>query len=321
MQNEIEERVRGAIAWRVFPGCVIGIVAANGKREVHAFGQLTYDPASPLVCDRTIYDIASVTKSIPLASLALQLAASSRLNLDEQVKTYVPELQHDLGATIRDLLLYRVQGPALSTLSFKTFEELRTHVLERGFATRSNESHFTNMPAFVLGLAIERATGEILPALADRLFFAPLQMHDTTYFPHDIERVAPTEIIGGRKLRGIVHDESARLFTKRRRAVGHAGVFSTAPDLLNFLEALIAGRFFAILDGATQGLGWQTNQPWLPQGGFGKTGFTGTSVAVDPKRGIGLVILSNRTYPTRPPDDSAIMAFRKEVANVVFSGV
>jgi CubicO group peptidase (beta-lactamase class C family) len=228
-----------------------------------------------------------------------------------------------------------VHGPQMSKLKFETFEEVRTYIFEHGFDTAPSESEYTNLPAFLLGIILERAGGEILPALAHKDFFGPLAMNDTTFFPHDLERAAPTEIVEGKEIRGIVHDESARVFSRARRAVGHAGLFSTAPDLLNFLEALLQGKFSAVTDAAQKGLGWQREgdfldrlrlqqgEPSLKPTRFGKTGFTGTSVVVDLEKEIGLVILSNRTYPHRPPDagsiHSGINSFRTDVAGIVFS--
>jgi CubicO group peptidase (beta-lactamase class C family) len=313
MRDDIAARVSKAIEEKVFPGCVIGTVRSSNEREVMPFGNFTYEKGAPKVTENTIYDLASVTKSIPVAALAALFTAEGRLPLSEPVKTYIPELQNDFGATVQDLLRYRVRGAQLSTLKYTTFEQIRTHIFEQGFAAPPGESEYANLPAFLLGIVLERVGGEILPALAHKYFFGPLKMNDTTFFPHDIERVAPTEVVDGVKVRGIVHDESARMFALKRRAVGHAGLFSTAPDLLNFLEALLQGKFPAVVEAAEQGLGWQL----MAKDAFGKTGFTGTSVLVDRQKGIALVILSNRTYPKRPAGASAINSFRADIAEIV----
>ena len=324
---EIESRVQRAIAGNVFPGCVIGTVRKSGEREIFPFGHLTYEPDSPRVTEDTVYDLASVTKSIPVASLALMFIAEGELRLSDAVTNYVPELRNDHGATIEDLLRYRVRGPQLSTLRYKTYEEIRTHVFERGFDGPPGDEYYTNLPAFLLGIILERAGDASLPVLAHRYFFEPLAMNSTTFFPSASD-CAPTEIVDGEEIRGIVHDESARVFSRARRAVGHAGLFSTAPDILNFLEALLQGRFPAIVDGGQKGLGWQLDQQWFmgksagPKT-FGKTGFTGTSVVCDVERGIAFAILSNRTYPQRPPDaasiTSAINIFRSDIADILFA--
>ncbi|HTR19200.1 MAG TPA: serine hydrolase domain-containing protein [Candidatus Paceibacterota bacterium] len=327
MPEKISTWARQAIEERVFPGCVIGIVRKNGEREVLPFGRFTYENDSPKVAEDSIYDLASVTKSIPVASLTAMFVAEGRLSFDDKVKKHLPELRNDFGATIEDLLRYRVHGPRMSALRYPTFEQVRTHIFEHGFDAPPGKSDYTNLPAFLLGIVLERVGGEILPALAHKYFFGPLEMNDTTFFPHDIASIAPTELVEGKEIRGIVHDESARMFAQKRRAVGHAGLFATAPDLLNFLEALLQGKFPAVVDAAEKGLGWQLYQQWFMghcgAKTFGKTGFTGTSVVVDREKRTGLVILSNRTYPKRPPDaasiNSAINSFRAEVADIVFS--
>src|SRR5665213_45418 len=323
MREEIAARVGRAIHEKTFPGCVIGIARANGKREILPFGRFTYEDDSPEVAIDSIYDLASITKSIPVASLGALFASTSRFNLDDKVVTYIPELQNDFGATIEDLLRYRVQGARMSTLNHPTFEQIRAYIFENGFVAAPGKSEYTNLPAFLLGIILERVSGEILPALAHKYFFEPLAMTDTTFFPHDIKRVAPTEVVDQQEIQGIVHDESAQMFARKRRAVGHAGLFSTTLDLLNFLEALLQGKFPTIVDAAELELGWQVDEPWMGKSRnsktFGKTGFTGTSVLVDKEKGLGIVIISNRTYPKRPADGTAINLFRADIAELIWS--
>lgn len=317
--EDISGRAMRGVQEKVFPGCVVGIVRANGEREIQAFGRFTYEADSLEVTEHTVYDLASVTKSIPLASLVALSIEKRKFALDDKVKKYVPELCNDHGATIEDLLRYRVKGTQLSTLRYRTFEEIRTHVLEHGFDAPPGESVYTNLPAFILGLILERAEGAPITSLAQEIFFGPLDMKETTFFPSPAD-CAPTEIDERGEVRGLPHDESAYVFARASRAAGHAGLFSSAPDILNFLEALLAGDFPHILKGARKGLGWQTEGVFLgssPAGRFGKTGFTGCSVVCDPARVIGLVILSNRTYPKRPADQDAVNIFRRDIADVV----
>lgn len=315
MREELTALAEKAIAEKTFPGCVLGVIGADSRRDIFAFGHLTYEEISPKVREDTIYDLASVTKSIPVASLVALFLADTRLHLADKIAKFLPELQNDFGATIEDLLLYRVKGPRMSAIHVATFEQLRTHIFENGFDGPPGESEYSNLPAFLLGIVLERVGGEILPALAHHYFFGPLEMHETTFFPHDVSRIAPTEVLDGAEIRGIVHDESARIFALQRRAVGHAGLFSSAPDMLKFLGALLQGEFPPVLEAAKGGLGWQR----LPEGRFGKTGFTGTFVAADPAQKRALVLLSNRTYPKRPPDNHAIQVLREQLAGVVFS--
>ncbi len=229
MHKEIQARAERAIQEKVFPGCVIGVVRKNGDREVFPFGNFTYETDSQKVAENTVYDMASVTKSIPVASLALVLIREMRLNLIDKVGTYLPELHNDHGATIEDLLTYRVRGTQLSTLKDKTSDEIVQYVFEYGFDGPAGESHYTNLPALLLGLILERVAGEKLYHLAQRYFFGPLGMKDTTFFPdivvYETTNIAPTEIVDGEEVCGIVHDESARIFARTHRTVGHAGLF------------------------------------------------------------------------------------------------
>lgn len=328
MREEITNRVWQAIRERVFPGCVIGIVGAGGTREILPFGRFTYEEDAPVVGGHTLYDVASITKSIPTASLILTLIGEGRIRQTDRVRTYLPELLNDRDATVEDLLTYRVHGPRFSALADKTPKEFTQYILGHGFDAPPGESAYSNLPAFLLGLIAEAIAGKPLDEAALDIFFNPLGMSDTDWFPADSARIPPTEVVDGHEIRGIVHDESARVFARAHRAVGHAGLFSTAPDLLAFLEALLAGALPHVLYGAQRGWGWQRAGNLFmgehcSEGSFGKTGFTGTSVAVDPEKHVALVILSNRTYPTRPPEGiqvtSAINAFRADIADIVLA--
>jgi CubicO group peptidase (beta-lactamase class C family) len=195
-----------------------------------------------------------------------------------------------------------------------------------------------------MGLVVEKIGGKTLPALADEYFFTPLNMGRTTFSPKKfgLENIAPTEIDEwrGKLIHGEVHDESAWVMSQKM-AVGSAGLFSTASDLLTFLEMLINGgvqdgrRYFSdaiiremytnqIADiGEYTGLGWELNQPWFmgqhdSEHIFGKTGFTGCAVMANARAKIALVILSNRVHPKRPASSEAISRLRADIANIVF---
>lgn len=327
MHKEIEARVKRAVQGKVFPGCVVGLVNRAGERAILPSGRLTYEPDSPAVTAETVYDLASVTKSIPTASLAALFIDEGRLRLADRVRTYLPELQNDYGATIEDLLRYRVRGVRLSELANRTPEEILVHVFAQGFIAPAGEPEYTNLPALLLGLIVERVGGDTLDALAQKHFFGPLQMAHTTFFP-DAGGCAPTEVDERGEVRGLPHDESAYVLAKAGGAVGHAGLFSTAPDILDFLGALLRGDYPYIVRAAEAGLGWQLYEPYfmgthVSAHTFGKTGFTGTSVVIDMARGVAFVILSNRTYPQRPPDavsqNCAINIFRRDIADSVLS--
>ncbi len=330
MPEAIEKRALLAIEKKVFPGGVIGILH-NGERMILPFG--TLDGTEP-VTENSVYDVASVTKSIPTASLIALLMQEGKLAHTDAAKRYIPELQNDHGATIDDLLRYRVTGMRMSSLADQSADELTARLLSQGFEGPAGESRYTNMPAFLLGLIIERIENRSLDRIAKQKLFEPLQMSSTTFFPSagDHNRnIAPSEIDSRGEVRGLPHDESAYVCAKAGRSAGHAGLFSTASDLMNFLEQLVQYKgptFITVADDAEKGLGWQLHEPFFMgsacgQRTIGKTGFTGCSVVSDREKHTALVILSNRTYPKRPSDatspQSAINTFRRDIADIVFA--
>ena len=351
MEEEIQSLAQDAISARVFPGCVVGIAYAAGQRRYIPVGSFTYENGSSSMSADSIFDVASITKSIPTASLALQLIDEGKIRTEDPVIKYLPEMKNPERekVLIKHLLTYTLQleGPGIAAFKEKSPEEMTEYLLSHPFAYPPGTTFkYSNLPAFLMGLVLERVYGKPLDQLADEHFFKPLTMEHSTFAPERLtqEDIVPTEVDFRGEVRGIVHDESAYLFkTKGGKVAGHAGLFSTAPDLLMFLEMLLQngeknGKMYfskEIIEqmGANQipelsestGLGWELNQPRLfgskcgPHT-FGKTGFTGTMCVSDIERGIAFVILTNRIYPKRPSDSSAINAFRAAVSDVVWAG-
>lgn len=346
MQESISRRVQLAIQDNVFPGCVVGVVHKNRERLILPYGTFTYDALSPRVQEDSLYDTASLTKSIPTASLALMLIDQGKLHIQDKLIDYVPEFNNgDREAVlIKHLLTYTLDGYGLASQKQKTADELLHTILTQDFEKRPGTVFkYTNIPAALLGLVIEKITGSTLDTLADEHFFTPLKMSRTTFYPENflLEEVVPTEIDDWRGLvQGIVHDESAYIFKKEGRIMGHAGVFSTAGDILNFLEMLLNegtfgdrtyfSREIVKLMGTNQiaelndftGLGWELNQPrFLGKNGtehtFAKTGFTGTLCVCDVEKEVAYVILSNRIYPKRPIDSVAINSLRADLGEII----
>lgn len=337
-----------AIRDRVFPGCVVGVVRSDGSREIYPFGHFTYEETSPAVDADTMYDTASITKSIPTASLALQLIQDGRLALTDRLIDYIPEFKNSdrEKVLIKHLLTYTLDGYGLAArrLEAGTAAGLLELLMTRDFENPPGTVFkYTNIPAALLGLVIEKIYGTTLDVAADEHFFLPLRMTRTTFFPERFspDTIPPTERDEWRGLvQGVVHDESAYLCKKDGKITGHAGLFSTAPDLLTFLEMLLHRGTFrgvqyfseSIIEqiqtnqipelGDFTGLGWELNQPrymghYCSPHTFGKTGFTGTLCVCDIGKGIGYVILSNRTFPVRPADSGAINGFRKKIGEIL----
>lgn len=354
-KDTIAEVAQQAIKDKVFPGCVIGIVKRDGSREVLPFGTTTYEPSSSPVKENTIYDVASLTKSIPTSSLALQLIDEGRLKLSDKLIDYVPEFNNAdrENVLIKHLLTYTLDGYGLASamdgtdgasLYKRKASDMIQVLLTRDFEKRPGTVFkYSNIPAALLGMVIEKISGATLDYLANEKFFKLLAMNRSTFSPEifPLQEIAPTEIDDWRgTVHGVVHDESAYICKKENMIVGHAGLFSTAPDILNFLEMLLnrgsfhGKKFFSeeIIKQITTnqipelndftGLGWELNQPrymgeYCTPHTFGKTGFTGTLCVCDMEKGIAYVILSNRTYPKRSPDSQAINAFRKKIGEIV----
>jgi len=328
MPEALETLANAAIAAKVFPGCVIG-VARRGGSDIFAFGHNSYDAHARSTGGAMLYDLASITKSIPTASLALVLLGEKKLSLTTAVREYIPELKNEHGATLLDLLTYSVSGLRLSLLHTLSPERLLSAIMEHGFDAPPGARKYTNLPILLLGIVIERALGTSLDILARRYFFDPLKMADTAFFAGaPFARAAPTELDDWRGLvLGFTHDESAYILARTGRVSGHAGLFSTADDLLKFLSFLLQSsdeRRHFIVEGAQAGLGWQVDQQYfmgsyVSPKTFGKTGFTGTSILVDIERSVGFVILSNRTYPSRSQGHEPINAFRSAVADIILA--
>lgn len=351
----ISEAANRAIKDKTFPGCIVGIVNNKGEREILSFGHFTYDEQSPEVQTDTMYDTASITKSIPTGSLAFQLVDKGTLKLTDKLIDYVPEFNNSdrENVLIKHLLTYTLDGYGFASIVGKvggksmqdiTASDLQNLILTHDFEKRPGTVFkYTNIPAALLGLVVEKVYSDTLDNLADEHFFKPLSMTRSTFYPEkfSLDEIVPTEQDDWRGLvKGIVHDESAYICKQEGKIVGHAGLFSTAPDILNFLEMLLhKGTFqnqkyfsedmveqmgtnqIAELGDFT-GLGWELKQPrymgdYCTPHTFGKTGFTGTLVVCDVEKGIAYVILSNRIHPKRPTDSVAINAFRKVIGEII----
>lgn len=331
MEQSIKEIVSWAISERVFPGCVIGIIK-NGKRSILPFGKYTYDTdARPMQAD-SVFDIASITKSIPTSLLALLLIDRGKLRLDDKLISFVPEFQNPdrEQVLIWHLLTHTLDFDlTLSSLKDQEPDAILRHIFTAHFKSKPGTRYaYVNATSILLGLVIERVSKVQLDVFAKEELFEPLKMENTSFHPKNKRDIVPTEFDAwrGRLLQGEVHDESAYALRKKY-IVGSAGLFSNVPDLLTFLEMLLhkgsyegenyfsegmVGQMYANQLGRLGlfgGLGWELNKPlymgkYCSEQTFGKTGFTGCVVLSDPTKDVGAVVLSNYTYPHRKQDKS-----------------
>lgn len=348
MEKEITKRIKQAIREKVFPGCVVGVMKKNGKKFISPFGKFTYEEDSKCVTKDTMYDIASVTKSIPTSCLLLTLIDNGKISLDDAVSKYLPEFGNEKNKNnvlIRHLLSYTVSLDvhSMSALKDKSADEIIHTVITAKLKDKPGSRFlYTNSTALLIGMVVDKVSGKSLDAFARDSFFKHLKMNNTTFHPnkYDINKIPPTEIDDWRGLvHGVVHDESTYTL-QQKYYVGIAGIFSTVPDILNFLEMLLnygmlkAKRYFKTntvkqmmsnqLRGIkeTAGLGWRLNEKWFmgkycSKNTFGITGFTGCSVLCDPIKGLGIALFSNRTYPTRKTGIELINGVRSDIANIV----
>jgi CubicO group peptidase (beta-lactamase class C family) len=337
------------IQMQTFPGCQIGYIN-KGKTTLMEFGRLTYEHDSRHVSRSTMYDIASITKSIPTASVILKLIELQMLSLDDKVIKYLPELANSYRdqMLIRHLLTYTVVFDlpgGLAKLAKERPDDMLYEMYRTPLVAPPGERYwYTNLPAILLGLVAEQACNASLHDIARSWFFDPLAMNHTWFSPELLvtDNMAPTEAFEEGFSRGEIHDEAARVMQRHGRTAGDAGVFSTAEDLLKFASMLLAGgssgehTFFSTDTiremstnqiaalGEKTGMGWELGWKFFEAPGaseqlFGKTGFTGCVLLIDPKQQKAFVHLSNSTWPKRPTQRTGINRCRSELAEEFFA--
>ena len=350
MDESISGFVNQAIDDKTFPGAVVGYLK-DGKTHVMAFGHQEYDKDSPVIHEDTLFDVASVTKSIPTNSLILWLIDNNKLALDDVVSDFIPELEgpYRKEITIRHLLTYTVvydlNGRGLSQFAKEGPDSLLGVLLGGKLSsTPGSTYYYTNIPAILLGMVVERVLKKSLDVAAAEIFFEPLGMKRSTFTPEQfpLDEIAPTEIDDWRgKVHGAPHDESAWTLHQIGKIGGHAALFTTAGDLLIFAQMLLNGGEYegkrylspSIIKQATTnqiaelglstGLGWELNQPAFmgkySAHLFGKSGFTGCLILIDPTTKRAMVLISNYPFPKRKADRGPINKVRVEIADLIFA--
>jgi CubicO group peptidase (beta-lactamase class C family)/beta-glucosidase-like glycosyl hydrolase len=352
--------IEKAIADKAFPGATLA-VGNRGKVSVHALGKLSYDAKAAATSPSTMYDIASLTKVVATTTLVAKLAEGDftvPLDLDAKIERYLPEWASGPNTewrhrvTVRHLLTHtsglppfkeywRTTGSGVtakrSTNKQDTLTKIFAEPLEYEPGTKEV---YSDLGIILMAEIIERLTGRKLDDLANNYIFSPLAMKDTMYRPPKKiwPAIAPTEIdnnLRHRLVQGEVHDENAFAIGG---VSGHAGVFSTAPDLAAFCQMLLNGGVYAHervlrratiaqfttpqqLSGGTRTLGWAvpteggSSGHYFSAHSFGHTGFTGTSIWIDPDRQLFVVLLTNRVHPTR--ENTKIQKVRVELHDAV----
>lgn len=328
---------RFAVAAGAAPGAVVA-VSSHRARFIYGTGRLALDdPSEPN--SHSVYDLASLTKVVATTTLAMLAVREGRLDLDAPVGRYLPAFsgRGKERVTIRHLLTHSSGLRAGRTLWSETpnvdsaLRLVNATPLDTAPGVRMV---YSDLGAIVLGEVVERVLHGRLDALAERRVFRPLGMTSTRFRPPAswLPRIAATEYDTAwrkRIVRGEVHDENSAWLGG---VAGHAGLFGSAVDLLTFGEWLlgtigensIAREFVrrqAVVPGSSRALGWDTPSTGssagtlLSESSFGHTGFTGTSIWIDPSRELVIVLLTNRVHPTR--NNSRIGPLRIAVADRV----
>jgi uncharacterized protein YbbC (DUF1343 family)/CubicO group peptidase (beta-lactamase class C family) len=343
--------VNDAIAQRQIPGAVL-VVGHDGRVAYRkAYGSRAIEPRREPMTPDTVFDCASLTKVVATTTAIMQLWELGKFRMNDPVAKYLPEFAQNgkQDITIRQLLVH-YSGLAEDLDLTKGWEGKETayRMAFEAAPERAPGAQFgySDINFVVLGALVERLSGESLDEYAAKHIFGPLAMKETRFLPPSSweARIAPTEEDENhRLLRGVVHDPTAR---RMGGVAGQAGVFSTADDLAVFAQALLDGGR-GVLTPATiakmtapqqpvngtsvRGFGWDIDSPFstnrgelLPVGSYGHTGFTGTSLWIDPATKTYIVLLTNAVHMnivhmnTQPPKEKgSAIAFRTKVATAV----
>ena len=327
--SKIDSLINSSIGDKAFPGAVVLISKNNKIIYEKGFGHLTYDDTSAIVTKNTIYDLASLTKVIATTTAAMICYDKRLFTLDDPVSKYIPAFGKNgkENITIKNLLLHNSGLPAF--IRFYKTTNNANEVLNEIYSCKlsyktGTKTVYSDLGMIIMGKIIERVTGKSLDDFCKKEIFDPLGMTSTYFNPSDSlkYKIAPTELDDywrHRLIWGEVHDETASILNG---VAGHAGLFSTAEDISKLVNVLLnkglyEGKQFIKpqtiklftnrnSDQSTRALGWDTKSEENSTAGdlfsmssFGHTGFTGTSVWVDPTRDLYVIFLTNRVYPTR----------------------
>ncbi len=312
-----EQRLPGAVVW----------VEHGGDHYWKAYGNRALIPTEEPMTRDTIFDVASVTKVLATTPAVMILVERGKIRLDEPVHSYIPEFTGDgkERITVRQLLTHTSGLPEdVSTKPKWQGAEtaIRMASAMKLKARPGQQFRYSDINFFLLGEIVARVSHTPLNVFCAKEIYRPLKMVDTGYLPdkEKLPRIAPTEMTDGVMLRGVVHDPTARYMGG---VAGHAGVFTTAPDLARYARMMLnQGELEGVrifkpetvkmmtsvqtppgMDDR-RGFGWDIDSGFsrlrgehFPLGSYGHTGFTGIAFWIDPFSKTFFILLSNRVHP------------------------
>ena len=345
----LDDAVNLAIEQGRLPGAVL-LVGHDGQVVYrNAYGKRALLPTPEAMTADTIFDIASLTKVVATTSSLMKLFEQGKFRLNDKITQYIPEFQGGKSdITIRNLFTH-FSGLAPDVPLAQPWTGYQTGI--RLAATTKPEGPpgvrfvYSDINFILLGELVHRVSGQMLSDYARQNIFLPLGMKETMFQPPAAlaPRIAPTERVtrDGAPLRGVVHDPTAR---NMGGVAGHAGVFSTGDDLARFAQMMLNGgeldgvRLFSPLtvekftepqsppdQPILRGLGWDIDSQYsgnrgelFPIGSYGHTGFTGTSMWIDPSTKSFVILLANSVHPMARP---AITPLRSKVATIAAAAI
>lgn len=343
----IDEAVNAAIARGDCPGAVVLVVHKDEVVFRKAYGHRALQPAKVEMTVDTVFDMASLTKPVATATSVFVLAEQGKLKLSEPVATYWPAFAANQKAavTLEHLLTHTSGLTADNALADYTDGKAAALKRVAGLKLEADPGarfKYSDVGFIVLGELIDRVGGQPVNEFAHTHIFKPLDLGDTGYLP-DVKlrgRTAPTGQRDQKWLVGEVHDSRAAALGG---VAGHAGLFSTADDLARFARMLLRGgeldgkRILTAesvkamttpvkVPGGLRSRGWDVDTSYsaprgdrFPKGeGFGHTGFTGTSVWIDPGSRTAVIVLTNRVHIS---EKVQVARLRREVATAAARGV
>jgi CubicO group peptidase (beta-lactamase class C family) len=342
--SQVDAAIEAAIKRNDCPGAVVLILHKDEVVHRKAYGLLAVEPdKKPLAAD-ALFDMASLTKPIATGTAVMMLIEQSKLKPEDKVAKHWPAFAANgkEDVTVAQLLLHTsglTPDNALADYqngSEKSFERIAGLKLEAPPGTRFK---YSDVGFITLGHLVERISGTTLDRFAKQHVFDPLKLKDTGFKPAESlrARIAPTGKRDGAIILGEVHDPRA---WKLGGVAGHAGLFSTADDCARYCRMMLNGgeldgvrvlkaetvKFFTepheVPDGKNKSFrsyGWDVDTAYAGQrgevfpkgGGFGHTGFTGTSIWVDVKSRTAVILLTSRVHPA---DKGNVLRLRREVA-------
>ncbi|HJT69729.1 MAG TPA: serine hydrolase [Terriglobales bacterium] len=341
----VDPVIQAAIDNHETPGAVV-LVGHDGQVVYRkAYGNRSLEPkVEPMTVD-TIFDLASLTKVIATTTAVMQLEEQGRVKSNDPVAKYIPEFAQNGKAdiTVRDLLThYSGLRPDIDLKPDWTGRDAALSLVfaETPVAPPETQFIYSDTNFITLGVLVERLTGMTLDAYCEKNVFAPLGMTHTRFLPPAswIPQIAPTQYDeSNQMLRGVVHDPRSR---RMGGVAGHAGLFSSADDLAKFAQALLDGS--SVLSPlairkmtspeqppnlpSVRGFGWDIDSPYssnrgelLPVGSFGHTGFTGTSIWIDPTTRTYVILLANAVHPRGA--HGSVVSLRTRVATAVAAAI